>query len=398
MRNKYIFLGPLYPREQEKFVREHTRISVSSAANVFQWNLIEGLKCWIEDPLEIINALPVGTWPRAYGKAVLHDNDWISAGIIGNEVGCINLPFVKQHMRYRTARRLLEKKAEAGAEVIVYSAYMPFLKATSYLPPSVKVTAIITDLPEYYDLDQVSFVHKQLRKLQNKMIYRYLSRVDRFVLLTDQMAGPLQVGERPWMRMEGICQIQVPEEPLTVTNARGILYSGTLHYQYGIKNLLDAFEAMEDPLLELWICGGGEAEKEIIELSKRDSRVKFFGFCDQKVVADLRQRAAVLVNPRTNQGEYTKYSFPSKTMEYMASGKPVVMYKLDGVPDEYDPYLFYAEEDENVVRSLKSALTQVLEHYDNAQQRAEKAKRFVVQQKNATRQAQRILRFIEENV
>ena len=30
-----------------------------------------------------------------------------------------------------------------------------------------------------------------------------------------------------------------------------------------------------------------------------------------RTVADLRSRAAMLVNPRNNEGEYTKYSFPS---------------------------------------------------------------------------------------
>ena len=38
------------------------------------------------------------------------------------------------------------------------------------------------------------------------------------------------------------------------------------------------------------------------------------------------------VNPRQNNEEFTKYSFPSKTMEYLASGVPVVAYKLDGIP------------------------------------------------------------------
>ncbi|MBP3360682.1 MAG: hypothetical protein J6N52_07515 [Clostridia bacterium] len=49
----------------------------------------------------------------------------------------------------------------------------------------------------------------------------------------------------------------------------------------------------------------------------------------------------MLVNPRSATDEFTKYSFPSKTMEYMLSGTPVVMYKLAGIPDEYDEYLNY---------------------------------------------------------
>lgn len=53
----------------------------------------------------------------------------------------------------------------------------------------------------------------------------------------------------------------------------------------------------------------------------------------------MQQQATLLVNPRKGHEEYTKYSFPSKTMEYMASGTPTIMYKLPGLPIEYEEYL-----------------------------------------------------------
>ena len=45
--------------------------------------------------------------------------------------------------------------------------------------------------------------------------------------------------------------------------------------------------------------------------------------------------ATILVNPRKNQGEYTKYSFPSKVLEYMSTGTTILMNKLDGIPNDY---------------------------------------------------------------
>jgi glycosyltransferase involved in cell wall biosynthesis len=88
-----------------------------------------------------------------------------------------------------------------------------------------------------------------------------------------------------------------------------------------------------------------------------------------------------------------KYSFPSKTMEYMASGKPVVMYKLDGIPDEYDEYLFYAD-GSNGIEGLATKLKEVLNNYDSALVKAECAKEFVLNNKNAKVQAKRILDFV----
>jgi len=46
-----------------------------------------------------------------------------------------------------------------------------------------------------------------------------------------------------------------------------------------------------------------------------------------------------MVNPRRPEGEFTRYSFPSKTMEYLASGRPVIMHWLAGIPEDYRPYL-----------------------------------------------------------
>jgi glycosyltransferase involved in cell wall biosynthesis len=54
---------------------------------------------------------------------------------------------------------------------------------------------------------------------------------------------------------------------------------------------------------------------------------------------ELQRAASVLVNPRRPEGEFTKYSFPSKTMEYLASSKQVIMHRLPGMPPEYLEHL-----------------------------------------------------------
>lgn len=40
-----------------------------------------------------------------------------------------------------------------------------------------------------------------------------------------------------------------------------------------------------------------------------------------------------------------KYSFPSKTMEYMSTGTPVLTTVLPGMPKEYHPYVYLLEEE-----------------------------------------------------
>ncbi|MBO7310309.1 MAG: hypothetical protein J6U86_02815, partial [Clostridia bacterium] len=106
-------------------------------------------------------------------------------------------------------------------------------------------------------------------------------------------------------------------------------------------------------------------------------------------------KATVLVNPRQNNEEFTKYSFPSKNLEYLSSGKPLVAYKLDGIPDEYDDVIIYVED--NSIRALADKLTEVCE-YDK-QKMSEHCKRayeFVMTQKNEVKQTERILNMLRE--
>lgn len=387
---RILFLGPLYPMEEEKRILDMTKDRPSNAPNVYQWNLIRGMEEAMGQPMEIINALPVGTWPNACRQPLLPNRTWRNGDALCHETGCLNLPVVKQAMRAARARQLLKKLLRPGDQVLLYSAYMPYLKALARLPRSVTVNVIIPDLPEFYDLGSTSRLRRVLRSLQNRMVYRYLQRVDRFVLLTEQMRTPLRTGDRPWLLMEGICTAQASE--VSGETERAILYSGTLHRQFGIGNLLEAFRQLDDPQAKLWLCGSGDAEDEIRSLCKEDSRMTFFGFVDLETVAQLRNRAAVLVNPRTGEGDYTQYSFPSKTMEYMASGKPVVMYPLAGIPKAYDPFLYYVPD--NTPEALCQTLRHVLEHPAEAAEKGRQAQAFVLEHKNRTVQGKRLLAFL----
>ena len=89
-------------------------------------------------------------------------------------------------------------------------------------------------------------------------------------------------------------------------------------------------------------------------------------------------------------GTYTKYSFPSKTMEYLLSGIPTVMYKLEGIPDEYNAFLnYFPSENTNEVADYINEL--INQEYLILLDKANRGKEFVLKEKNAIVQAQKIL-------
>lgn len=134
----------------------------------------------------------------------------------------------------------------------------------------------------------------------------------------------------------------------------------------------------------------GSADKAV----KDDSRISFLGQLPRNEVIKWQKKATVLVNPRQNNEEFTKYSFPSKTMEYLSSGIPVVAYKLDGIPDEYDQYIQYVADDS--IESLKKKLVEVCEMTrEERQELGNIGRNFVLMKKNSTIQVRKIREMID---
>jgi glycosyltransferase involved in cell wall biosynthesis len=384
-----IFLTCLYDKSVEAELLKINKGLLQSASNNYQWNIIEGLNSCGES-LKIFNVLPVGTFPRYCSELFLKKSSKKHGVNEIIEIPCINIPIIKQYQRYKIIKKMLKESEEE--EILIYSAYNPFLKAIYKLKDK-KTTLIVTDLPEYYDNQNTNFLRKILRKINNKSIYKYLKKIDRFVLMTEYMKEPLKIGNRPYIIEECIISNSIKTVKKSFSGMQRektvFMYAGTLNFKFGIRALLNAFSEMENKKTELWICGGGEASVEIAEYAEKNSRIKFYGFVTGAKVKDYIQKADIMVNPRPNAGEYTKYSFPSKTAEYMSSGKPVLMFKLDGIPENYDNYLYYVNE---VDGGLKTAMDKISGYSDDElYEKARQAKKFIIENKNSQIQALKIL-------
>jgi len=117
---------------------------------------------------------------------------------------------------------------------------------------------------------------------------------------------------------------------------------------------------------------------------------------EQNRVFEMQQQATLLVNPRKGDAEFTKYSFPSKTMEYMASGTPTVMYKLPGLPADYEEHLVLIPD------NSRETFTAVLKEWGNKEQVeldefGKHARQFILENKNSEIQAKRLMNFIMQH-
>ena len=176
---------------------------------------------------------------------------------------------------------------------------------------------------------------------------------------------------------------------------------GGLNKRYGIKELIDGFNMIENNELELRLYGDGDLVDYIKEKEKENKKIKYMGFKSNDEIIKAEKKAILLVNPRPSNEEYTKYSFPSKTIEYMLTGTPVLMTKLQGMPKEYNDYLYFIEDESS--EGIKNTINKLLSKTSTNEliQKGEKAKEFIVNRKNNLVQGDRIIKLmkniLEEN-
>lgn len=400
---RYLFVGLQYNCEHEKEYLSLSKHGLSAASNEFQWNLCDGFIQCVGQNFDILTALPVGCFPKHYKKAYLENTEWEYCGSSVTEIDSWNFPVLKQVTReYKCAvflQKWIDKTPEDQHVVILYSLYLPYLKAVQRIKKrnnALRAVIVVPDLPGEYGILPRNPIKAKVAATLGYKAMKLTEAFDGYVVLTEQMVCPLNIDSKPHTVVEGIWNEKESTQLETqkINEKKAVFYAGTLHRQFGIMTLIEAFKSLKSDT-ELWICGAGDCEGEVKIAAEKDKRIRFLGYVSSNEVERLRSQATVLVNPRPNEGEYTKYSFPSKTMGYMASGKPVVMCKLDGIPDEYDPYLVYAKD--SSVNALADALKQVFDMSEEERRvLGKRACDFIVCNKNAVVQAKKILEMISK--
>ena len=255
----------------------------------------------------------------------------------------------------------------------------------------IKMIGIVTDLPEYLSEDSNSLFVHQCRKI--------ISYCNGYVLLTEAMNDSCNpTREKPYVVIEG----QADSDMGKVDNRleekyekRVCLYSGNLNKINGIQYLVEGFLDAELADTELHIYGSGDYVPELETVCSKNGNVKYLGVKLNQEILTAQMKATLLVNPRPTDQEFTKYSFPSKNMEYMASGTPLLTTKLPGMPTDYYPYVYLLEEEtrEGMGKALKGILGKSAEELHEM---GDRAKEFVLNNRTEKIQAQKVVAMIQK--
>ena len=391
----------MYPEQLIDEVKSNSKTPLQMQIESYQRAFLAGIKANMheEDKVSRINCLPVGTFPTQYKKLYLkggeHEKDMV-------DLSTVNVPILKQWGRYKRAIKELEKWLKTTKEtaiVLVYTQYLPYMKALSLLKKkyrNLRVCVIVTDLPKEWGLE--SGREGAMKKAEDQMgnqSLELLKAMDAFVLLTEAMKEVIDFGEKPYLVLEGMILPKHSDKnsETFIKKSPVVLYTGTLNESLGIVELMEAFELI--PNVELWICGGGIIQNKVEQKSRMQKNIRYLGCVSQQEAVSLQQKADVLINPRMPKDAFTRYSFPSKTLEYMRSGKPVLCYKLEGIPNEYDKYLQYISD--MTPKGIADSINEILSYTESERKGiGERAKHFIETKKTPEVQGKRLMDFLRE--
>lgn len=329
--------------------------------------------------------------------------------------GLINIHYLKKYhnniinhaqscIQTFVALRRFAKQTRGLDRVILFSVMRPSVTIGGLIASKIfgiPRLGIVMDVPGYRIAGEVKHLEDRIANFFSGFLF---NRYDAYLFLSKAMVNLLSKRKKkPYIIMEGIYQNRgITTSELEASNIFdssyfNILYTGSLYYEYGIMNLVKAVQQIEKTKVRLTIYGRGDAMKEIKEIAARDDRIVYRGIVSHNKILLLEPQADLLVNPRPVDEDYVKYSFPSKNMEYLASGTPVLMTNIPSLPEEYHKYAYIIENNniENLRKSIEDIIKMDEKHKRNM---AATAKMFILNEKNERVQAHRLISFIRQNV
>ena len=396
LNNELIFIGSLYPAELKADLLNNNAF-VDYPADVLQQAILKGLDDNGCD-FRVLSSVRLSGYPIK--RKILFKSIYFSHDSRGDNrdiyVGGINQLVINEIFAIiKLSHYLRLNTREKRKDLLIYAIGIPSLFAILVNKKRVNsVTLIVPDLPEFMSGNK-NWFYRTGKKISTYLANRLMRNVDKFVLLSSYMRDRLPVKKDSWLLMEGIYDESKRLEKTIKSEHKVVLYTGNLSKRYGILELLNAFRQIEDDNYRLWICGNGDGKEDVISMAMIDKRIEYKGVLSHDEVLLLQKQATILVNPRSSAGEYTKYSFPSKTMEYLASGTPTIMCHLPAIPKEYDDYLFYFTDES--AEGIKDKIVEVCsKSNDELMSFGEKAADFIINNKTPKIQMGRVLSFISQ--
>lgn len=332
-----IICGPYLTEEMEMLLPE-----ASPAAGKFLRNMEKGLQAiGIEVVVESFQSIPIPDQVKEalYKLVKADEREYVFKD--GKIV----------HAIYDYRKKILSA-IRPGDYVFFYNAVYP----------TIFMESIIRKKRAHPVLIMADYSEPQEYKSIPKKIISYLAKYDmrryeQYVVLSSEFMKVIPESKKKMLLQGGIDDevfgmFGMPDSDNEVFR---FYYSGYLSEENGVRMLLDAFKDIDDTSTELMISGKGPLESYVKKCAETDSRIKYYGYVSNEHYYNLLNRAHCVVNPRDMNISQNQNNFPSKIMEYLASGRIIMSTKFAGW-DNFKKVIFFVDSN---LQTIKNGLLQL---------------------------------------
>jgi glycosyltransferase involved in cell wall biosynthesis len=361
----------------------------------FAWAVVEALRT-AGNQVDLLSCWPVSNFP-GNPRVLFGSAPFQTKGVTGEYLGFVNLIGLKHLTRFllcltRGSRALRRWRPSV---LLVHGVHSPFLwyAAVSQRILGIKVVVILTD-PPGVELPTDSQVTRFLRQLDVTLVRWALRWSDAVIALTVDLARDFAPG-KPALVIDGIGRFDGDaEDPRKDRNRHTVVYAGSLRTSYGVERLVDAVSGLTNPPATLEVYGSGELAGWVSEIAAEQIQISEPRLLSRDELLRAYRSADLLVQPRPVNQSFVRYSFPSKIIEYMASGTPVLTTRLVGMTDEYAPYVYWIDDDSSA--GIRRALSEVLRlPREERLHKGRRAAEFIRATRSCEAQGKRISAFLQ---
>ena len=364
--------------------QEEAKIKPNPSNQNFYYKLIKTLA--INNTVSVVSHRPLakGMFKRGYLESDTKIDGNIKFYYTNNRSDKLFKVFKEKQYIENAARQAIEDFLSHDFIIVTDTLRLNLLKAAKKIAKlyDVKIVGMLTDNP--YNLSNGPVYVKQY-------LVQQASDLDGYLSLTNGLVQIYNENARSYV-FEGLVSEENEGKKDPIFNY--FYFGGSLYERYGVKTLVDAFHN-SNIKAKLVLAGSGPLDSYIEQLANDDYRILYLNqLSKEKNIAYMRNSIAN-INPRPLDLKMDNESVPSKLLEYLSIGTPVISTKFPRLYSTFKDDVHWI--DGNTVDAMKIAL----ESYDISKQeehlkKAATARRKVFEFYGLNVQAESIDHFLAE--
>ncbi|CAI09473.1 hypothetical protein ebA5884 [Aromatoleum aromaticum EbN1] len=365
----------------------------------FAWSLARTLQHGF-GKLVLASACPIQNYPTAR-RVFFQGGRFDVGGTQGVFLGFVNLLVLKHLTRFAacllTLPRLL--RSQRVDWLFVHGIHTPFLLFGILARLTGRKLAVVLTDPPGVVLATDSRIARALKRLDVWLVSRALRHADAVIALAPELVRRLAIA-KPALVFPGILDSSLVADGAVnrfcaeSTGTFTIVYAGGLNRAYGVDRLLDAILGIDDVPVRLKLFGRGDQESRIRDLAASDSRIEYGGFVGNEVLQPELHAADLLINPRPTEEAFAAMSFPSKLIEYLATGRPILTTRIVSIPENYQPYFNFID-DESAFGIRRAVLDMIRMPADQRDLQGLYGQKFIYNEASEAAVGSKIVQFIQ---